>query len=247
MRRLMDSAKIYRMDPAYTQAQLEAAVLDTIRANQMQACYIRPLVYRGYNALGVNPFPCPIDVGDPALGMGHLPRRQRARERRRRQGQLVDAHGAGHVPVAREDERQLRQRRSSSRWRPSSTATPKASRSTRYGYVSEGSGQNIFVVRNGILYTPPMAASILPGITRDSVITIAKSLGYRVQEEMIPREMLYIADELFFVGTAVEITPIRSVDRIVDRRRASAARSRRPSRRRSSASSTASCPTRTTG
>ncbi len=83
------------------------------------------------------------------------------------------------------------------------------------GFVSEGSGQNIFAVRNGVLYTPPMAASILPGITRDSVITIATSLGIPVKEEMLPREMLYIADELFFVGTAVEITPIRSVDRIV--------------------------------
>jgi branched-chain amino acid aminotransferase len=83
-----------------------------------------------------------------------------------------------------------------------------------YGFVSEGSGQNVFVVRDGMLYTPPMSASILPGITRDSVITIARDLGYTVREEMIPREMLYIADELFFVGTAVEITPIRSVDRI---------------------------------
>jgi branched-chain amino acid aminotransferase len=84
-----------------------------------------------------------------------------------------------------------------------------------FGFVSEGSGQNIFVVRNGSLYTPPMAAAILPGITRDSVITLARELGYRVHEEMLPREMLYIADELFFAGTAVEITPIRSVDRIV--------------------------------
>jgi branched-chain amino acid aminotransferase len=84
-----------------------------------------------------------------------------------------------------------------------------------FGFVSEGSGQNIFIVRNGELYTPPMAAAILPGITRHSVITLARELGYRVHEEMLPREILYVADELFFAGTAVEITPIRSVDRIV--------------------------------
>jgi branched-chain amino acid aminotransferase len=84
-----------------------------------------------------------------------------------------------------------------------------------FGYVSEGSGENIFLVRDGTIYTPPMAASILPGITRNSVMTLARGLGFKVQEEMLPREMLYIADEVFFVGTAVEITPVRSVDRIV--------------------------------
>src|SRR5262249_21162623 len=82
------------------------------------------------------------------------------------------------------------------------------------GCVSEGSGENVFLVRNGTVYTPPLTASILPGITRDSVITLARELGYPVREEMIPREMLYIADELFFAGTAVELTPIRSVDRV---------------------------------
>ena len=83
-----------------------------------------------------------------------------------------------------------------------------------FGYVSEGSGQNLFVVRDEIIYTPPLTASILPGITRDSVITIARDLGFKVREEMLPRELLYIADEAFFAGTAVEITPIRSVDKI---------------------------------
>jgi branched-chain amino acid aminotransferase len=214
MRRLMDSAKIYRMDPAYTQAQLETAVVDTIRANQMQACYIRPLVYRGYNALGVNPFPCPIDVaimlwewgtylGDNALENG------------------VDVKVSSWKRMAPDTFPSLA--KTSANYANAALIKMEAIVDgyaegialDTYGYVSEGSGQNLFVVRNGILYTPPMSASILPGITRDSVITIAKSLGYRVQEEMIPREMLYIADELFFVGTAVEITPVRSVDRIV--------------------------------
>jgi len=83
-----------------------------------------------------------------------------------------------------------------------------------FGFVSEGSGENIFVVRNGVVHTPPLSASILPGITRDMAIQIAQDLGYRVSQENIPREMLYIADEVFFVGTAVELTPVRSVDKI---------------------------------
>lgn len=214
MRRLMDSAKIYRMDPAYTQAQLEAAVLDTIRANTMEACYIRPIVYRGYAALGVNPFPCPIDaaimlwewgtyLGADALENGvdvkvsswsrmvpdSFPSLAKtsanyANAQLIKMEALVDGYAEG---IALDS----------------------------FGFVSEGSGQNIFIVRNGTLYTPPMAAAILPGITRDSVITLARELGYRVHEEMLPREILYIADELFFAGTAVEITPIRSVDKIV--------------------------------
>jgi branched-chain amino acid aminotransferase len=214
MRRLMDSAKIYRMDPAYTQAQLEGAALDTIRANKMEACYIRPLVYRGYAALGVNPFPCPIDtaillwewgtyLGDNALENGvdvkvsswsrmvpdSFPSLAKtsanyANAQLIKMEALVDGYAEG---IALDS----------------------------FGYVSEGSGQNIFIVRDGAIYTPPMAAAILPGITRNSVITLARELGYRVIEEMLPREILYIADELFFAGTAVEITPIRSVDRIV--------------------------------
>ena len=214
MRRLMDSAKIYRMDPAYTQAQLETAVLDTIRANQMPACYIRPLIYRGYAALGVNPFPCPIDaaillwewgtyLGENALENG------------------VDVKVSSWSRMAPDTLPSLA--KTSANYANAALIKMEAIVDgyaegialDSYGYVSEGSGQNIFVVRDNTLYTPPMAASILPGITRDSVITIAKSLGYQVHEEMIPREILYIADELFFAGTAVEITPIRSVDRIV--------------------------------
>jgi branched-chain amino acid aminotransferase len=213
MRRLMDSAKIYRMDPAYTQAQLETAVLDTIRANRMQACYIRPLVYRGYAALGVNPFPCPIDaaimlwewgsyLGENALEDG------------------VDVKVSSWSRMAPDSFPSLA--KTSANYANAQLIKMEAIVDgyaegialDSFGFVSEGSGQNIFVVRNGTLYTPPMAAAILPGITRDSVITLARELGYRVHEEMLPRELLYVADELFFAGTAVEITPIRSVDRI---------------------------------
>lgn len=214
MRRLADSAKIYRMDPPYTLAQLEAAVMETIRANDMKSCYIRPIVYRGYAALGVNPFPCPIDtailvwewgayLGQDAIEKG------------------VDVVVSSWTRMAPDTFPSLA--KTSANYANAQLikmealiggyAEGIALDST--GFVSEGSGQNIFVVRDGVLLTPPMSASILPGITRDSVITIAKDLGYEVRQEMIPRELLYIADELFFVGTAVEITPIRSVDKIV--------------------------------
>lgn len=214
MRRLIDSAKIYRMVPAYTQAQLQDAVLQTIRTNEMTSCYIRPIVYRGYAALGVNPFPCPIDtaillwewgtyLGPDALEKG------------------VDVMVSSWTRMAPDTFPSLA--KTSANYANAQLIKMEALIGgyaegialDSYGFVSEGSGQNIFVVRDGVLFTPPMSASILPGITRDSVMTIAADLGYRVKEEMIPREMLYIADELFFVGTAVEITPIRSVDKIV--------------------------------
>ena len=214
MRRLVDSARVYRMDLAYTQARLEAAVLETIRANHMKACYIRPLVYRGYAALGVNPFPCPVDaailvwewgkyLGDEALERG------------------VDVKVSSWSRMVPDSFPSLA--KSSANYANAQLIKMDAIVNgyaegialDSFGYVSEGSGENIFLVRDGTIYTPPMAASILPGITRNSVMTLARGLGFKVQEEMLPREMLYIADEVFFVGTAVEITPVRSVDKIV--------------------------------
>ena len=213
MRRLFDSARIYRMEYRFDQAALTGAVLDTIRANGLKACYIRPLLYRGYEALGVNPLPCPVD--------GAI---------------LVWEWGAYLGPDAAE--RGVDVRCSSWNRVAPNTFPAMAKTSANYassalikmealmdgyaegialdtrGFVSEGSGQNVFVVRDGTLYTSPVSASILPGITRDSVITIARDFGYRVREELVPREMLYIADEVFFAGTAVEISPVRSIDRI---------------------------------
>jgi branched-chain amino acid aminotransferase len=214
MRRLADSARVYRMDLAYTKAQLEAAVLETIRANGMKACYIRPLVYRGYAALGVNPFPCPVDaailvwewgtyLGDEALEQG-VDVKVSSWSR-----MVPDSFPSLAKTSANYANAQLIKMDAIVNGYAEGIALDS------FGYISEGSGENIFVVRDDTIYTPPMAASILPGITRDSVMTLARGLGYRVQEEMLPREMLYIADEVFFVGTAVEITPVRSVDRIV--------------------------------
>ncbi|MBE40712.1 MAG: branched chain amino acid aminotransferase [Acidobacteria bacterium] len=214
MRRLLDSAKIYRMEYSLSQEQLENAVLDTIRANQYRACYIRPLIYRGYDTLGVNPLPCPVEATIMLWEWGAY---------------LGEESITNGVDVC------------VSSWSRSAPNTlPALAKSTANyanaglikmeavvngyseaialdpeGTVSEGSGQNLFIVRENTLYTPAVASSILPGITRNSVITIAHDLGFTVIEQAIPREMLYIADELFFVGTAVEVTPISSVDKIV--------------------------------
>jgi len=213
MRRLMDSARIYRMVPAYSQKQLELAVLDTIRANAMKACYIRPVVYRGYAQLGVNPFPCPIDVAimlwewGTYLGADALEQGVDVKVSSWRR-MAPDTFPALAKTSANYANAQL------IKMEAIVDGYAEAVALDSQGFVSEGSGQNIFVVRDGVLYTPPRSASILPGITRDSVLTIARELDFDVREEVIPREMLYIADELFFAGTAVEITPIKSVDRI---------------------------------
>jgi branched-chain amino acid aminotransferase len=213
MKRLFDSARIYRMEPRFELESLTEAVLETIRANKQKACYIRPIIYRGYNALGVNPFPCPVDaailtwewgayLGKDALENG------------------VDVRVSSWARSAPNTFPTLA--KTSANYANSQLIKMEAITEgysegialDTFGYLSEGSGQNLFVVRGGVLYTPPLTASILPGITRDSVITIARDLGYKVREEMLPRELLYICDEAFFAGTAVEITPIRTVDKI---------------------------------
>jgi branched-chain amino acid aminotransferase len=213
MRRLYDSARIYRMEPTIDQPALTEAVLETIRRNELKACYIRPIIYRGYHTLGVNPFPCPVDsailvwewgayLGQDALERG------------------VDVRVSSWARSAPNTFPTLA--KTSANYANSQLIKMEAIAEgysegialDTFGYLSEGSGQNLFLVRDGTIYTPPQTAAILPGITRSSVITLAKDLGYRVREEMLPRELLYIADEAFFAGTAVEITPIRTVDKI---------------------------------
>jgi branched-chain amino acid aminotransferase len=211
--RLLNSAKIYRMDSPHTRAALADAVLDTIRANAFRACYIRPIIYRGYEALGVNPFPCPVDVAvivwDWAKYLG-----ADSAERG------VDVKVSSWTRMAPNTFPSLA--KSSANYANSALIKMEAIADgyaeglalDSFGYISEGSGENVFLVRSGVVYTPPITASILPGITRDSVITLMRDMGYRIREEMVPRELLYIADEVFFTGTAAEITPVRSVDKI---------------------------------
>ena len=213
MRRLYDSARIYRLDYDVDCETLTRGVIDTVIANGLEACYIRPLIYRGYNTLGVNPLPCPVEATI-----------------------LVWEWGAYLGPEALEKGVDVKV----SSWTRSAPNTFPAMAKTVANYansglikmeavldgysegialnpeglLSEGSGQNLFLVRDGVLYTPPLAASVLPGITRDSIMTLARDQGITVLEQDLPRESLYVADEVFFCGTAAEVTPIRSVDKI---------------------------------
>jgi branched-chain amino acid aminotransferase len=212
-KRLYDSCKIYRMDIPFSQDEFNRAILETVRANGLKACYVRPIVYRGYKTLGVDPFPNPVDcsilvwewgkyLGDEALESGvdvkvsswwrmapnTLPALAKAganymNSQLIKMEAILDGYAEGIALNIR-------------------------------GHVSEGSGENIFLVADGKVHTPSLSASVLPGITRDSVIAIIRDLGMELVEETLPREMLYTADEVFFTGSAAEITPIRSIDRI---------------------------------
>jgi len=212
--RLVNSCKIYRMELRFTRDQLAQAMVELVRVNNVKHCYLRPVIFRGFGEVGVSPLKNPIEIyllawewgkylGDEALRQGvdvcvsswqriapnTLPAMAKAAANYMN-AQLVkmEAMTNGYVEGISLD---------------------------ASGHVSEGSGENLFIVRDGKIITPPLSSSILPGITRDSVITLASELGYTVIEQAISREMLYIADEVFFTGTAAEITPIRSVDRIV--------------------------------
>lgn len=213
-RRLYDSAKIYRMDTGYSVQELADACLETIRANEMEHCYIRPIVFRGYHSLGVNPLPCPVEtwvmvwqwgayLGEEALENGVDVKVSTWNRMAPNTMPFMAKAGSNYMSSALIKMEALEEGYS------------EAIALTPDGYVSEGSGENLFVVRNDVVFTPPLSSSILPGITRDSVITLARDLGYEVrQTQQLPRESLYIADEVFFSGTAAEITPVRSIDRI---------------------------------
>lgn len=214
IRRLFDSSKIYRMDKlGFTQPQLVDALVELVQVNKLAACYLRPLAFRGYGEVGVLSLKNPIEVYIACWEWGKY--------------LGAEAHEKGvDVCVS-----------SWTRLAPN-TLPAMAKAAANYmnsqlikmeavingysegialdatGYVSEGSGENIFLIRDGKIYTPPLGTSALPGITRDTVLTLCRELDFPVIEQAIPREWMYIADELFFTGTAAEITPIRSVDRI---------------------------------
>lgn len=212
-KRLFDSAKIYRMQIPFTMDQIDSAVCGLIQKNNLEQCYVRPVVYRGYKSLGVDPTACPIDVaiaawpwgkylGPEALENGvsvcvsswnrlapnTMPAMAKAGANYMN-GQLIKLEALSHGYV-------------------------EGIALDVFGHVSEGSGENIFLVRNGALVTPTFTASILPGITRRSVIRLAEDLGIKVIEQNVPREALYLADEVFFTGSAAEITPISQIDNI---------------------------------
>jgi branched-chain amino acid aminotransferase len=213
VRRLMESARIYRMEPPFEAAAIRAAILETIRANGFSACYIRPIIYRGYEALGVNPFPCPVDV---AILLWEWP----AMFTTEALEQGIDVKVSTWTRIAPNTLPALA--KSVANYANSQLIKmealvegySEAIALDQSGLISEGSGQNLFLARDGVLYTPPTSSSVLGGITRDAVMTIAREQGAEIREQALPREMLYLADEAFFVGTAVEVTPIRSVDKI---------------------------------
>jgi branched-chain amino acid aminotransferase len=210
MQRFIDSGAIYRMPLGYNLAELNQAVIDIVEANGIAPCYIRPVAFRGYGEIGVNPLKSPVEVY-----VANFP-----------WGKYVPGNTGAHVCV--------------SSWNRSApnTLPTLAKAGGNYlnsqlirmeahingydegialdvnGTLSEGSGENLFIVRGGVLYTTPLTSAVLNGITRTSILTLAKDLGIPVVEQTLPREFLYVCDEAFFTGTAVEVTHIASVDRI---------------------------------
>ena len=213
MRRLRDSARICRMDPGHSVEALERAALELVRRNGLDACYIRPIALRGLGAAGVNPADSPVEVymvcwpwgaylGDGALEAGvdvgvsswHRPAPDTLPAMAKIGGAYINSQLIKMEAIA-------------NGYVEGIALAPN-------GLVSEGSGQNLFLVREHVLITPVQDGTLLPGITRDSILAIARDLGIPVREAPVPREMLYCADEVFFTGTAAEVTPVRSVDRI---------------------------------
>jgi len=213
MRRLYDSARIYRLDYDVDCETLTRGVVDTVIANGMEACYIRPLIYRGYHTLGVNPLPCPVEAAilvwewGPYLGPEALEKGVDVKVSSWTRSAPNTFPAMAKTVANYANSGLIKMEAVLDGYSEGIALNPD-------GLLSEGSGQNLFLVRDGILFTPPLAASVLPGITRDTVMTLAKDQGIEVREQDLPRESLYVADEVFFCGTAAEITPIRSVDKI---------------------------------
>jgi branched-chain amino acid aminotransferase len=213
LRRLQDSCRVYRIDLPYSAAELTAACVGTIQRNELDACYVRPMVLRGYGAAGMYPEGSPIETyvccwpWGTYLGEGALERGVdvciATWQRPQPNTFPTLAKAAGHYNNA-----QLIKMEAVANGYIDAIALGPG------GLVSEGSGQNVFLVRGDVLITPPLDGTSLAGITRDAILAIARDLGVPIREQPVPRESLYTADELFFTGTAAEVTPIRSVDRI---------------------------------
>ena len=213
IRRLFNSAKIYRIEIPFSYEEVFEANIEVIKLNGWKEAYLRPIVFRGYDSLGVAPGDCPIEVvvgawkwgkylGPEALANGVDVRVSSWTRMAPNTFPALAKCGANYMNS------QLIKTEAMADGYVEGIALD------TNGYVSEGSGENIFLFYEGKLLTPPLGASVLPGITRNTVITLAKELDYEVIETLIPREMLYIADEVFFTGSAAEVTPIRSIDRI---------------------------------
>ncbi|HHY58912.1 MAG TPA: branched-chain amino acid transaminase [Chloroflexi bacterium] len=211
--RLLFSAKVAHIPSPYTVDEYMQATIDVVRANQQGSAYVRPLVFRGYNTLGVDGRGCPVEVIVASVPWGAYLGKEGLE-------QGVDVQVSSWRRMAPDTTSALA--KIGGQYVNSQNVVMEARDNgfaegialDVHGYVSEGSGENIFVIIKGKLYTPPLSNSILGGITRDCAMQIAQELGYTIVETAIPREMLYMADEIFFTGTAAEITPVRSVDRM---------------------------------
>lgn len=214
LKRLYTSCKIYRLEIPYTSEELGQAIKDTIRVNGHKACYIRPVVFRGSDTFNLVGHSCPVHTSIITMEMG-----QYLGPEALQKGVDVGVSSWNRMaPNTYPAAAKLGGQYVNSQFIAMEAAAHGYTEGIALsvsGYVSEGSGENIFLVQDGCLFTPPLGSSVLNGITRKSVVTLAKEMGLDVREELIPREMLYLADELFFCGTAAEITPIRSVDGIV--------------------------------
>ena len=213
MERLRNSAYVFRMELDYSVDDLVNACVETVRVNEFQECYLRPIVLRGYGPFGVNPLGNPLEIYIASWVWGKYLGAEAVE-------QGVDVcisswarMSANTLPATA---------KSAANYLNSQLIKMDAIMNgysegialDGQGNVSEGSGENIFIIKDGVVYTPPLSSAVLPGITRDSVMQLAKLLGYEVREQVMPRAVLYIADEIFFTGTAAEVTPIRSIDKI---------------------------------
>jgi branched-chain amino acid aminotransferase len=213
LRRLFDSCKIIRLNVPYTFEQLHEAILETVKRNGHQSCYIRPLVFRGSDSFSLDARSCPTEVVILTIEWGRYLGADSIEKG-------VDVNVSSWRRIAPDTVPMMA--KAGGNYLNAQFVAMEAKDNgfvegialDIQGYVGEGSGENIFVVSRGKIYTPPVGASILMGITREFVLTLAREFGYEVREQLIPRELLYVADEVFFTGTAAEITPIRSVDRI---------------------------------
>ncbi len=213
VRRLFNSCKMLRIEPAYTPEQMGRAMLEIVVRNGHQSCYIRPLIFRGANTIGVDGRGCPVETVIFTIEWGRYLGAEAIE-------QGVDVMVSSWRRMAPDTTPAMA--KIGGQYINSQLVTMEAKDNgfvegialDVHGYVSEGAGENVFVVFNNVLITPPLSASILGGVTRACVVELARDLGYEIREQMIAREMLYTADEMFLTGTAAEITPVRSVDRI---------------------------------
>jgi branched-chain amino acid aminotransferase len=211
--RLLDSARIYRMALPFTEEGLCQAIIETVRVNGLEKCYIRPFAFRGYGNMGVNPLNNPVHVAIAAWDWGEYLGKEAMEKGAAAKVSSWNKSAPNTIPsLAKAGGNYLNSQLA--KMEAVEDGFDEGIMLDIFGYVSEGSAENIFIVRNGVIYTPPTSSSILAGMTRHCVFVIAKDLGIRIEQHLLPRESLYMADEIFFSGTAAEITPVTSVDKI---------------------------------